>query len=61
VEQQLAINVEQACMEYYHHGRDVFEKEKLRLWQYSKKYAIPFLAQTWEQYHQRFAEGILMC
>lgn len=61
VEQQLAINVEQACMEYYHHGRDVFEKEKLRLWRYSKKYAIPFLARTWEEYHQRFAEGILMC
>lgn len=61
IEQQLAINVEQACMEFYHYGRDVFEKEKLHLWTYCKKFNVPFTGKTYAEYHQRFADGILYC
>jgi len=61
IEQQLAINVEQACMEFYHYGRDRFEKEKLHLWKYCKQYGIPWTAKTFDEYHQRFADGILYC
>jgi len=61
IEQQLAINVEQACMEFYHYGRDTFEREKVRLFTYCRKYGIPFTAKTYDEYHQRFADGILFC
>jgi hypothetical protein len=59
VQEQLSINVEQACMEYFHYGRAKFEQEKLRLWTYSKRFNIPWRALTYDQYAERFADAIL--
>lgn len=61
IEEQLSINVEQACMEYFHYGEDKFNKEKLHLWKYSKQYNIPWRAHDFKYYSHRYAEGILYC
>jgi hypothetical protein len=61
VAEQMSINVEQAMMEYYHYGPEVFAEKQQKLYSYSVRFGVPWKAQTFEQYHRRFADGILSC
>lgn len=61
IEQQMAINVEQALMEYYHYGQQRFELERKELYDYSTRFNIPWKAKEFGDYHRRFADNALYC
>jgi hypothetical protein len=61
IEQQMAINVEQALMEYYHYGQQRFEQERAALYDYSVRFNIPWKAKEFGDYHRRFADNALYC
>jgi hypothetical protein len=56
---QLAINVEQAMMEYYHYGQEKFEREEQRIRFYCEEYNVPYTAGSYEYYDDRWGTGIM--
>jgi hypothetical protein len=57
--EQLAINVEQAMMEYFHYGPEVFRKEEERIRTYCEIYNIPYTAGSYEFYEDRWGTGMM--
>jgi hypothetical protein len=57
---QLAINVEQAAMEFFHHGQEKFIKNTLRLQEYCRIYNIPYTGKSYEYYYERWSQGCLL-
>jgi len=51
---QLAINCEQAAMEYFHYGKEIFEQRVARIREYCEYYQVPYMCKTYEQYHERW-------
>jgi hypothetical protein len=56
---QLAINVEQAMMEYYHYGQEKFEREEQRIRFYCEEYNVPYTAGSYEYYDDRWGTGMM--
>lgn len=59
IDEQLAVNVEQAMMEYYHYGKELFEQKKKHIQMYCNRYSIAYNAHSYDEYHERWAHGIL--
>ena len=56
---QLAINVEQAMMEFFHHGPEVFREEEVKIRHYCEIYNIPYTAGSYEYYEDRWGTGMM--
>jgi len=56
---QLAINVEQAMMEFFHHGPEVFREEEKKIRLYCEVYNIPYTAGSYEYYEDRWGTGMM--
>jgi hypothetical protein len=57
--QQLAINVEQAMMEFFHYGRERFEKEEILLREYCEHFNVTYSGLSYDQYQERWSHGQL--
>jgi hypothetical protein len=53
-ERQLSINCEQASMEYFHYGPQIFQERVDRIREYCRIYKIPFTCKTYEYYFDRW-------
>jgi len=56
---QLAVNVEQAMMEMYHHGPEAFYEEERLLMKYCSHYGVSYTGLTYDEYHSRWCTGML--
>jgi len=57
--EQLAINVEQAMMEYFHYGKEEFVAQEIRIRMYCDIYNIPYTAGSYEYYEDRWGTGMM--
>lgn len=56
---QLAINVEQAMMEFFHYGPETFRREEKRIRTYCDIYNIAYTAGSYEYYEDRWGTGMM--
>lgn len=58
--EQLAINVEQAMMEFFHYGKSRFLFEQKLLQRYCEHFDVPYTGLRYEEYHARWV-GSQLC
>lgn len=58
IEQQWLMNVETACQEWFHHGKEFFEEEVAKTMEYVRFLGLPWPGKTYEEYLFRWSNGI---
>jgi hypothetical protein len=58
VETQLGINIEQAAMEFYHHGKEIFDEETSRIRDYCSYFSIPYTGKSYDEYARRWDSAL---
>lgn len=59
IAQQLSVNVEQAAMEFFHYGEEIFMEETKKLKNYCYLYSIPYTGRSYSEYQDRWHDAMM--